>query len=95
MQTGQSFTACAGDAPLYKPAVDGLVVNAAITELVDVDSEAESFQDGRTEEVDRDTRGRAFTWCQSFLSGAWKTITQEEFEISIVRYGNKEKSSLI
>lgn len=51
----------------------------------DDDSEAESFLDGRTEEVDRDTRGRAFAWCRDFLSGSWKTLTESDFQISIVR----------
>lgn len=51
----------------------------------DDDSEAESFRDGRTEEVDRDTRGRAFAWCKDFLSGSWKTIKEADFRISIVR----------
>lgn len=51
----------------------------------DDDSEAESFQGGRTEEVDRDTKGRAFAWCQDFLSGSWKTLREDDFQISIVR----------
>lgn len=51
----------------------------------DEDSEAESFRDGRTEEVDRDTRASAFAWCRDFLSGSWKSLREEEFEISIVR----------
>ncbi|XP_053175530.1 choline/ethanolamine kinase [Scomber japonicus] len=53
----------------------------------DDDSEAESFRDGRTEEVDRDTKGRAFAWCRDFLSGPWKTIQEEDFQISIVSGG--------
>uniref|UniRef100_A0A8C9Y2W2 Ethanolamine kinase n=1 Tax=Sander lucioperca TaxID=283035 RepID=A0A8C9Y2W2_SANLU len=53
----------------------------------DDDSEAESFRDGRTEEVDRDTRGRAFAWCRDFLSGSWKTIKEGDFKISIVSGG--------
>ncbi|XP_068595294.1 choline/ethanolamine kinase [Brachionichthys hirsutus] len=53
----------------------------------DDDSEAESFRDGRTEEVDRDTRSRAFSWCRDFLSGSWKTIREEDFEIGIVSGG--------
>ncbi|KAM9481848.1 choline/ethanolamine kinase isoform 2-T2 [Clarias gariepinus] len=65
--------------------------NPALRELVDMngeeDSEAESYQDGRTEGVDQETRSRAFTWCQSFLSGAWKSISLGEFEISIVSGG--------
>lgn len=51
----------------------------------DDDSEAESFRDGRTEEVDRENRGRAFAWCRDFLSGSWKTLKEEDFQISIVR----------
>ncbi|XP_026221399.1 choline/ethanolamine kinase [Anabas testudineus] len=53
----------------------------------DDDSEAESFRDGRTEDVDRDTRLRAFTWCRDFLSGSWKTIQEDEFQISIISGG--------
>ena len=51
----------------------------------DYDSEAESYRDGRTEGVDRDTRGRAFAWCRDFLAGSWKTIDEADFQISIVR----------
>lgn len=83
MQAGQSLT----DSCVER--VNGPLGHPAITELQDAngdeDSEAESYQDGRSEGVDRETKNRAFTWCQSFLSGAWKTITLEELEISIVR----------
>ncbi|XP_047452130.1 choline/ethanolamine kinase [Mugil cephalus] len=53
----------------------------------DDDSEAESFRDGRSDEVDRDTRARAFAWCRDFLSGSWKTIPEADFQISIVSGG--------
>lgn len=53
----------------------------------DDDSEAESFRDGRSEEVDRDTRDRAINWCRDFLSGSWKTIEDADFQISIVSGG--------
>ncbi|XP_062246870.1 choline/ethanolamine kinase [Platichthys flesus] len=53
----------------------------------DDDSEAESYRGGRTEDVDRDTRSRAYAWCRDFLSGSWKTIPEEDFEISIVSGG--------
>uniref|UniRef100_A0A1A7Z0H4 Ethanolamine kinase n=1 Tax=Iconisemion striatum TaxID=60296 RepID=A0A1A7Z0H4_9TELE len=53
----------------------------------DDDSEAESFRDGRSEEVDRDTRSRAFSWCKDFLSGSWKTLQEADFQISIVSGG--------
>lgn len=52
----------------------------------DDDSDVEeSFPDGRTDEVDRGTRGRAFAWCRDFLSGAWKDLGEDDFQISIVR----------
>ncbi|XP_059190587.1 choline/ethanolamine kinase-like [Centropristis striata] len=53
----------------------------------DDDSEAEAFRDGRSEEVDRDTRDKAFAWCQDFLSGSWKNIRESDFQISIVSGG--------
>ncbi|XP_072291624.1 choline/ethanolamine kinase [Eucyclogobius newberryi] len=53
----------------------------------DDDSEAESFRDGRTEGVDRETRGRAYAWCRDFLSGPWKSVQEEDFQISIVSGG--------
>ncbi|XP_029289367.1 choline/ethanolamine kinase [Cottoperca gobio] len=53
----------------------------------DDDSESEAFRDGRTEGVDRDTRGRAFAWCRDFLSGSWKTVKEGDFQISIVSGG--------
>lgn len=51
----------------------------------DEDSEAESFKDGRSVEVDSETRGNAYTWCRDFLSGSWKTLDEDDFQISIVR----------
>ncbi|XP_037538762.1 choline/ethanolamine kinase [Nematolebias whitei] len=53
----------------------------------DDDSEAESFRNGRSEEVDRDTRTRAFFWCRDFLSGSWRTLREPDFQISIVSGG--------
>uniref|UniRef100_A0A671YA95 Ethanolamine kinase n=1 Tax=Sparus aurata TaxID=8175 RepID=A0A671YA95_SPAAU len=44
-------------------------------------------KDHETEEVDRDTRGRAHSWCREFLSGAWKTLGEDDFQISIVSGG--------
>lgn len=51
----------------------------------DDDSEAESYQDGRSVDVDPDTRRKAFNWCRDFLSGSWKTISEHDFRIKIVR----------
>lgn len=51
----------------------------------DEDSDAESSQNERVEEVDRDARARALAWCRDFLSGTWKTLQEEDFQVSIVR----------
>ncbi|XP_076849333.1 choline/ethanolamine kinase [Brachyhypopomus gauderio] len=53
----------------------------------DEDSEAESYRDGRTGEVDRETKSKAFAWCRDFLSGSWKTISETDFQITIVSGG--------
>lgn len=53
----------------------------------DDDSEAESYQDGRSVDVDPDTRRRAFNWCRDFLSGSWRTISEHDFKINIVSGG--------
>ncbi|XP_030646546.1 choline/ethanolamine kinase [Chanos chanos] len=50
----------------------------------DDDSEAESYRDGRSDEVDRDTKSRAYAWCRDFLAGSWKTISEEDFQISSI-----------
>lgn len=49
------------------------------------DSEAESYRDGHTEEVDRETKLKAYAWCRDFLAGTWKSIHETDFQISIVR----------
>ncbi len=54
----------------------------------DDDSEAESHQDGRSVDVDPETRRRAFSWCREFLSGSWKAISEHDFRIKIVRWAN-------
>lgn len=87
-------TSAEGDCP---PAEKKRVSNKLVSEMklsafnsitganCDEDSEAESFKDGRSVEVDSETRGRAYTWCREFLSGSWKTLDEEDFRISIVR----------
>ncbi|XP_041058510.1 choline/ethanolamine kinase [Carcharodon carcharias] len=51
------------------------------------DSEAEQYRDGRSEEVDWETKLRSYTWCKEFLAGSWKLITVEEFQISVISGG--------
>lgn len=49
------------------------------------DEGEESFRHGRSQTVDSETRGSSYTWCQDFLSGFWKTLNEDNFQISIVR----------
>uniref|UniRef100_A0AAX7TC44 ethanolamine kinase n=1 Tax=Astatotilapia calliptera TaxID=8154 RepID=A0AAX7TC44_ASTCA len=76
--------------PTFHPAIPSTCSPAEVPLLganCDDDSEAESFRDGRSEEVDRDTRDKAINWCRDFLSGSWKTIEDADFQISIVSGG--------
>ncbi|XP_042197413.1 choline kinase alpha isoform X2 [Callorhinchus milii] len=41
----------------------------------------------RQDSPDPQTRHRAFRWCRDFLRGAWKSLPEEEFQISIIRGG--------
>lgn len=40
----------------------------------------------RPEQLDPDTRRKAFCWCREFLHGAWKRLAEEDFQITIIRY---------
>ncbi|KAI4879997.1 hypothetical protein NFI96_029176, partial [Prochilodus magdalenae] len=70
-----------------QPKEESLRVAAIRSANGDEDSEAESYRDGRTGEVDRETKARAFAWCRDFLSGSWKNISEADFQISIVSGG--------
>lgn len=43
------------------------------------------------EQLDPDTRHKAFCWCREFLHGAWKQLTEEDFQITIIRGGLSNK----
>ncbi|KAM9816451.1 choline kinase alpha isoform 1-T1 [Syngnathus typhle] len=45
----------------------------------------------RPETPDQDTRLNAYLWCKEFLNGAWKTLAEDDFEISIIRGGLSNK----
>ncbi|XP_034031394.1 choline/ethanolamine kinase [Thalassophryne amazonica] len=83
----------AGSPPADKKHLRGAVeknprtATLVLEENCDEDSEAESFRGGRTEEVDLDIKCRAFSWCRDFLSGSWKTVQLEDFQISVVSGG--------
>lgn len=48
--------------------------------------EATDYKAGKQDEPDQQTKHKAYLWCKEFLRGAWKTLTEEEFQISIIRF---------
>ncbi|KAM9854493.1 choline kinase alpha [Aulostomus maculatus] len=40
---------------------------------------------------DLDTRRKAFLWCKEFLHGAWKTLEESDFHITVIRGGLSNK----
>ncbi|XP_048829531.1 choline kinase alpha [Brienomyrus brachyistius] len=58
---------------------------------VQPDTETEYKDVLRPEEPDLQTRHKAYLWCREFLHGAWKTVTEDDFQISIIRGGLSNK----
>ncbi|XP_041795231.1 choline kinase alpha isoform X2 [Chelmon rostratus] len=40
---------------------------------------------------DLDTRRKAYLWCREFLHGAWKSLSEDDFSITIIRGGLSNK----
>lgn len=38
------------------------------------------------DQPDLDTQRKAYLWCREFLHGAWKTLAEDDFHITIIRY---------
>lgn len=62
----------------------GLLITENALE-VQPDTEDECKDIIRPDEPDLDTKRKAYLWCKEFLHGAWKTVTEEDFQISIIR----------
>ncbi|KAM3608694.1 uncharacterized protein V6R79_003248 [Siganus canaliculatus] len=43
------------------------------------------------DQPDLDTRRKACLWCKEFLHGAWKTLSEEDFHITVIRGGLSNK----
>ncbi|CAJ1057509.1 choline kinase alpha isoform X2 [Xyrichtys novacula] len=43
------------------------------------------------DQPDLDTQRKAYLWCKEFLHGAWKTLAEDDFHISIIRGGLSNK----
>ncbi|XP_043915379.1 choline kinase alpha [Protopterus annectens] len=74
---------CAGDEAVPSP-LDGLVIN---TNGMTVQCDFEECEEVRHEGPSLETKRKAYVWCREFLHGAWKTIEEEEFQMTIVRGG--------
>lgn len=40
----------------------------------------------RPDQLDLETQRKAYLWCREFLHGAWKTLSEDDFHITIIRY---------
>ncbi|XP_078076796.1 choline kinase alpha isoform X2 [Mustelus asterias] len=49
--------------------------------------ETTEYKAGRQDVPDPQTKHKAYLWCKEFLRGAWKTLSEDEFQISIIRGG--------
>ncbi|XP_042352695.1 NLR family CARD domain-containing protein 3-like [Plectropomus leopardus] len=45
----------------------------------------------RADQPDPDTRRKAYRWCREFLHGAWKSLAEDDFHITIIRGGLSNK----
>ncbi|XP_061878410.1 choline kinase alpha isoform X2 [Entelurus aequoreus] len=45
----------------------------------------------RPDSPDRDTRTMAYRWCKEFLNGTWRTLAEDDFNITIIRGGLSNK----
>lgn len=52
---------------------------------VQPDTEPECKDVVRPEEPDLQTKHKAYLWCKEFLHGVWKTLHEDDFQISIIR----------
>uniref|UniRef100_A0A672MID6 ethanolamine kinase n=1 Tax=Sinocyclocheilus grahami TaxID=75366 RepID=A0A672MID6_SINGR len=68
----------------------GLLVNENVLE-VQPDSENDCKDIIRPDVPDNQTKHRAYLWCKEFLHGAWKSIDEDDFQISIIRGGLSNK----
>lgn len=41
----------------------------------------------RPDDPDLETRRKAYLWCKEFLHGSWKSLHENDFSITVIRYG--------
>uniref|UniRef100_A0A671MBN1 ethanolamine kinase n=1 Tax=Sinocyclocheilus anshuiensis TaxID=1608454 RepID=A0A671MBN1_9TELE len=68
----------------------GLLVNENVLEVQpDIGNDCKDII--RPDEPDHQTKHKAYLWCKEFLHGAWKSIDEDDFQISIIRGGLSNK----
>ncbi|KAI7802388.1 choline kinase alpha [Triplophysa rosa] len=68
----------------------GLLVSENVLE-VQPDSGTDCEDIIRPDEPDHQTKHNAYLWCKEFLHGAWKSVDEDHFQISIIRGGLSNK----
>ncbi|XP_062276016.1 choline kinase alpha isoform X2 [Scomber scombrus] len=58
---------------------------------VQPDTQEECKELVRPDEPDQDTKHKAYLWCREFLHGTWKTMSEDDFHITIIRGGLSNK----
>nr|XP_061813091.1 choline kinase alpha-like [Nerophis lumbriciformis] len=58
---------------------------------VQPDAQEDCKEQVRPESPDQDTRLNAYLWCKEFLNGSWKTLAEDDFDITIIRGGLSNK----
>ncbi|XP_074487772.1 choline kinase alpha isoform X2 [Sebastes fasciatus] len=58
---------------------------------VQPDTEEDCKELDRLDQPDLDTQRKAYLWCREFLHGAWKSLAEDDFHITIIRGGLSNK----
>ncbi|KAK2841823.1 hypothetical protein Q5P01_012023 [Channa striata] len=58
---------------------------------VQAETQEDCKERARPDQPDQDTRRRAYLWCREFLHGAWKSLAEDDFRITIIRGGLSNK----
>ncbi|XP_067356918.1 choline kinase alpha isoform X2 [Channa argus] len=66
-----------------------LVTENALQVQAEIQEECKEL--AHPDKPDQDTRRRAYLWCREFLHGAWKSLAEDDFCITIIRGGLSNK----
>lgn len=61
-----------------------LVTENALQVQPDIEEDCKELV--RLDQPDLDTQHKAYLWCREFLHGAWKSLSEDDFQITIIRY---------